>query len=252
VTTPELERRVAVALKQHAEVAMSGTKTDPAKLERLLADAEGGRTRRRAWVAGAVAAAAAVVVVVWALGLTTGKSQSISPPPAGPAQPEDVAAAYVDAYANYDRPRLKSLLAGNALANWPDLSNGNRSDEAIEFRVLLDSCTTLYQVRAGTQEQCTFDVQALGSEQLGLGPYSNNQFFLMVEGGKITEAEIHFDYGANGFAREMWEPFVAWVTQHYPKDVPVMIDGNNNARPDARSVELFRQHIADYVAAKSS
>jgi hypothetical protein len=251
VTTPELERRVAVALKQHAEVAMSGTKTDPAKLELLLADAEGGQRRRRAWVAGAVAAAAAVVVVVWATGLTTGKPQSISPPPAGPAQPEDVAAAYVDAYASYDRPRLKSLLAGNALANWPNLSKGNASDEAIEFRVLPDDCTTLYHESVRTRVQCRFDVHALGSEQLGLGPFTNNQFLMTVQGGKIIESEMLFDWPNNGFNVQMWEPFVAWVTKHYPKDIPAMFDGID-ARPDATSIALFRRHIADYVAAKST
>jgi hypothetical protein len=251
VTTPELERRVAVALRQHAEAAMNGTKTDPAKLERLLADAEGGRTLRRAWVAGAVAAAAAVIVVVWAMGLTTGKPQSISPPPAGPAHPEDVAAAYVDAYASYDRPRLKSMLAGDALASWPDLSNANRAYEAIEFRVLLDSCRVLNRLSVGTQVWCAFDVHALGSEQLGLGPFSNNRFLLTVKGSKIIESNIFFDYGKNGFNVQMWEPFVAWVTQHYPKDVPAMF-AEDDPRPEATSAELFHQHIAEYVADKSS
>jgi hypothetical protein len=102
----------------------------------------------------------------------------------------------------------------------------------------------------GTQVQCTFDVHALGSEQLGLGPYSNNRFLVTVDGGKIVESDISFDYGNNGFSAEMWEPFVAWVTKNYPKDVPAMLDGND-ARPDATSIELFHQHIADYVAAKS-
>lgn len=251
MTTPELERRVAVALKQHAEVAMSGTKTDPAKLERLLVDAEGGRNRRRAWVAGAVAAAAAVIVIAWAMGLTTGKPQS-SPPPAGPANPEDVAAAYVDAYASYDRPRMKSLVAGDALANWATLSKNNLADEAIEFRVLPNDCTTLYHESVRTRVRCPFDVHALGSEQLGLGPYTNNEFIMTVQGGKIIATEIIFDYVNNGFSTQMWEPFVAWMEKHYPTDVPVMIDGNNNARPDATSAELFHQHIAEYVAAKST
>ena len=83
MTTSELERRVAVALKQHAEAAMSETKIDQAKLERLLTDAEGRRTKsRRAWIAGAVAAAAAVVgVIVWAMGPSSGKPNSSSPLP---------------------------------------------------------------------------------------------------------------------------------------------------------------------------
>jgi hypothetical protein len=251
VTTPELERRVAVALKQHAEAAMNRTMTDHSKLEHLLADAEGGRTRRRVWVAGAVAAAAAVAVIVWAMGLASGKPDSISPLPARPVQPEQVATAFVNAYADYDRPRLKSLLAGDALVNWPDLSQNNLADEAIEFRILLDSCTELYPVGAGTRVQCPYDVHALGSEQLGLGPYTNNRFLVTVQDGKIIASEIYFDYGNNGFNVQMWEPFVAWVTQHYPRDVPAMFDGNE-ARPEATSAELFHKHIAEYVAAKSS
>jgi hypothetical protein len=231
---------------------MNRTMTDHTKLESLLADAEGGRTRRRVWVAGAVAAVAAVVaVIVWAMGLSSGNPDSITPLPAQPLQPEQVATAYVNAYADYDRPRLKSLLAGDALADWPTLDKGNRSDEAMEFRVLLDSCTELYPVGTGTRVQCPFDVHALGSERLGLGPYTNNRFLMTVQAGKVTTSELTFDYGNNGFAIEMWEPFVAWVEQHYPNDVPVMIDANNNPRPDATSAELFHQHIAEYVAAKS-
>lgn len=252
MSTPELERRVAVALKQHAEAAMNRTETDQAKLEGMLADAErAGRKRRLAWAAGAAVAGAAAVVVVWVMGLTSGKPGSIAQVPAGPpTQPEQVATAYVDAYASYDRPRLKSFLAGDALANWPTLSQGNRADEAIEFRVLLDSCTAKDNSSAGTLVVCAFDVHALGSEQLGLGPYSNNQLVLTVRDGKIIKSDMYFDYVNNGFAVEMWEPFVAWVTKHYPKDVPAMFDGNN-ARPTDKSVELFHQHIADYVAKSS-
>jgi hypothetical protein len=251
VITPELERRVAVALKQHAEAAMNRTMTDHSKLEHLLAEAEGGRTRHRVWVAGAVAAAAAVaVVVVWAMGLTSGKPDSISQLPAQPAPPEQVATAYVNAYTDFDRPRLKSMLAGKALANWPTLEESNRADEAIEFRVLLDSCTALNHVDTGSQVRCTFDVHALGSEQLGLGPYSNNWFLVTVQAGKIVESDIYFDYANNGFSVEVWEPFAAWVTKEYPMDVPAMFDGND-ARPDATSIELFHKHIAEYVGAKS-
>lgn len=253
MNTPELERRVAVALKQHAEAAMSHTETDQAKLEGMLANAERvGRKRRLAWVAGgAVAGAAAALVGVWAMGLTSGSPDAVGPASPGPTLAVAVAAEYVDAYASYDRPLLKSLVAGDALTNWSSLDQSNRADEAMEFRVLLDHCTALDHSSAGTQVTCSFDVHALGSEQLGLGPYSNNQFFLTVRDGKIVKWQINFTFETNGFAVQMWEPFVAWLTQHYPKDVPRMIDGNNNPRPDATSVELFHQHIAAYVAAKS-
>ena len=98
--------------------------------------------------------------------------------------------------------------------------------------------------------RCTFDVHALGSERLGLGPYTNNEFLMTVQGGKIIESETLFDWANNGFNVQMWEPFVAWVTKYYPSDIPAMFDGDD-ALPDTTSIKLFRQHIADYVAAKS-
>jgi len=253
VNTPELERRVVVALKQHAEAAMSRTHTDQAKLELVLANAERvSRRRRLTWVAGgAVAGAAAAFIVAWAMGLAPGSPDATGPVSTGPTVPAAVAAEYVDAYASYDRPLLKSLLDGDALASWSSLSQRNRADEAIEFRVLLDRCTTLDESSAGTQVSCSFDVHALGSEQLDLGPFSNNRFLLTVRDGKVVEAAMDFAYGTNGFAGQLWEPFVAWATEHYPQDIPTMLDGNV-ARPTDKSVELWHQHIADYVAAKSS
>lgn len=109
MNTPELERRVAVALRQHAEAAMSRTETNEAKLELVLANAEReGRKRRLTWVAGgAVAGAAAAFIVAWAMGLTSGSPDATGPVSTGPTGPAAVAAEYVDAYANYDRPRLK-------------------------------------------------------------------------------------------------------------------------------------------------
>ncbi len=253
MSTPELERRVAVVLKEHADAAMNSTDTDQATLERLLADAErAARKRHLGWgVWGAVVGAAAASVVVWAMGLTPGNPDATAPASPGPTRPVQVAAAYVDAYGRYDRPLLKSLLAGNALASWLSLDQFNRADEAIEFRVLLDRCTALDSSSAGTRVNCSFHVHALGSEQLGLGPFGNNQFLVMVRDGKIVESQINFTYATNGFNIQVWEPFVAWVTLHYPKDIPRMIDGANNALTDATSIELWHKHIADYIAAKS-
>ncbi len=168
----------------------------------------------------------------------------------GPTLPEQAAAAFVDAYGRYDRPLLKSLVAGDALAYWSSLDRSNRQDEAMEFRVLLDHCTALDSSSAGTRVNCSFDMHALGSEQMGLGPFANNQFVLTVRDGKVVASGMNFTYATNGFAGQVWEPFFAWVTLHYPKDIPRMIDGNNNPLTDATSIQLFHQHIADYIAAK--
>jgi hypothetical protein len=236
--------------EQHAEAAMNHPETDEAKPELASAERD-GRNRRGAWVGGTVVAGVATVAIAaWAIGQSSG-DQSDGSAAAARARPERVAAAFVDAYAGYDRPRLKSLLAGNALANWPSTRDDNVADEAIEFRVLLDSCTAMDHSNVGTRVSCDFDVHALGSKQLGRGPYSDNTFVLNVRNGKIITANIIFNYDNNGFAREMWEPFVGWVTKHYPKDAPAMFE-SPDPRPEGRSAKLFHQHIADYVAAKSS
>lgn len=167
--------------------------------------------------------------------------------------PEQVAAEYVDAYAHYDRVRLKSVLGGDALTNWQTtLRKFNRADEAIEFTILPGHCSPQPSSGTDTSVTCTFDMHGLGSEELGLGPYSNNDFGIVVRDGKVVQAEMHFDYGNNGFAGQMWEPFVAWVTRNYPKDIPKMLDSNADAYPDATSIKLWHRHIREYVAAKSS
>lgn len=127
----------------------------------------------------------------------------------------------------------------------------NRADEAIEVRILPGPCTVLDRSVVGIRVSCAFDVHALGSEQLGRGPYVNNQFVVVVRDGEVIRSQMNFDYANNGFAGEMWEPFVAWVSRHYPKDIPRMLVGSD-ARPDTTSIKLWHRHISDYIAAKSS
>jgi hypothetical protein len=183
----------------------------------------------------------------------TSSTEQASNKPGSSIPPEQVAAEYVDAYAHFDRARLKSVLGGDALAQWrTTLSKFNRSDEAMEFTILPGHCSPQPGAGADTSVTCTFNMHGLGSEQLGLGPYSNNDFGIVVRDGKVVQAEMHFDYGNNGFAGQMWEPFVAWVTRNYPKDIPKMIDSNANPLPDPASIKLWHRHIGEYVAAKSS
>jgi hypothetical protein len=233
---------------------MNSTETDQVKLEGLLADAErAGRKRRWLWGAGgAIAGAAAASVVVWAMSLTPGTPDATGPAVPAPSAPVQVATAFVDAYTNYDRPRLRSLVAGQALADWSSLNESNERDEAIEFRMLVDQCAAAPQSSVGTRVTCSFDAHALGSEQLGLGPFSDNSVTLTLRDGKVVDWQINFTFGTNGFSDQMWNPFMGWVTQHYPKDVARMIDGNNDPLPNATAIQLFHQHIAEYIATKTS
>jgi hypothetical protein len=95
-------------------------------------------------------------------------------------------------------------------------------------------------------------MHGLGSDQLGLGPYSDNDFRIVVRDGKVVQAEMDFGYDHNGFAGQVWEPFMAWATRNYPQDIPRMVDSYDNPLPDPASIRLWHRHIEEYVAAKSS
>ena len=235
---------------------MAGRQAGRARLARVLGASRGDlqRSRRSQTLLALVVALAAALSACTSTSTGDGKSLAAAATTSAPSiPPEQVAAEYVDAYAHYDRARLKSVLGGDALTNWrTTLGTYNRADEAIEFTILPGHCSPQPSSSTDTSVTCTFNMQGLGSEQLGLGPYANNDFGIVVRDGKVVEAEMHFDYGNNGFAGQMWEPFVAWVTRNYPEDIPKMLDGNANALPDATSIKLWHRHIREYVDAKSS
>jgi hypothetical protein len=223
-------------------------------LPRVLGASPGDPQRSRAQTLLIVVALGAALSACTSTSTGSGQSPTAIAATSAPSiPPEQVAAEYVDAYAHFDRARLKSVLGGDALAQWrTTLSKFNRSDEAMEFTVLPGHCSPQPGSGTDTSVTCTFDMHGLGSERLELGPYTNNDFGIVVRDGKVVEAEMHFDYGNSGFAGQMWEPFVAWVTRRYPKDIPKMIDSNATPLPDATSIKLWHRHIGEYVASKSS
>lgn len=96
---------------------MDRIETDEATL--VLANSERGRRMRGlAWIAGVIVAVAAVAMVFSAMSLSSDKAETEGHTPAGATQAERAATAYVNAYAKYDRTRLKSLLADDASGFW--------------------------------------------------------------------------------------------------------------------------------------
>ena len=101
---------------------------------------------------------------------------------------------------------------------------------------------------------CVFDLQGLGSEQLGRGPYPDNTFSLTVNDGEIVDASMELASRTNGFYEEMWRPFARWVARTHPADAAVMYADyprSDLASDTARSTALWRQHVEDYVRAKA-
>ena len=260
MSTSELERRLGDMLQRHAEDAMNDTDTET-ELERLQHDtARSSRRRRRIWLAGGLAAAAAAAaLIIWRPDLGKDKAD---PEPANQEQrAEQTATAFVEAYAAFDPDRAATYLADDAaLTIWTDefgndhWRRGNRVLRAFDAHIRLDQCDAMWTTGPATYVSCAFDLHALGSNQLGRGPYPDNAFSLTVENGEIVDATMSLPPRDSGFSREMWNPFAKWVSRTYPEDAAVMYYQYPDtffASETPRSLALWRQHVTDYVAAKT-
>ena len=176
-------------------------------------------------------------------------------------QAEQTAAAFVEAYGDFDTDRAATFLSDDAaLTIWTDeLGNdhwkrGNRVLQAFGAQILIDRCDAMWSTGPATYVSCAYDLHALGSEQLGRGPYPDNAFSLTVDDGEIVDASMSLATPTNGFSEEMWRPFAKWVIRNYPEDAAVIYykyPETNWAHETPRSFELWRQHIQDYVEAQA-
>ena len=63
------------------------------------------------------------------------------------------------------------------------------------------------------------------SDEIGRGPFTDNQWALTIRNGKITSANATWAFLTNGFSAEIWQPFQAWVASTHPEDLPAMYLG---------------------------
>lgn len=256
MTTSDLERRLTAVLQRHAEDAMNTTNTEE-RLQRLLDETERDtRRRRRGWAAGAlVAAAAAGATIVWVSGVGDDADTGTTPQVAtATAEDEALATAFLDAFGSWDRDEAASYVADPALVEALD-PGWTRWSEAVGFTLLVDSCEEGGSSAAVTRMQCPFDYHALGSDELGLGPFSDNVFAIDIRDGEIVTANEELEFLSNGFSEQMWEPFAAWVSTTYPEDAAVMYADWPETTLEShsvRSTELWRQHTRDYVEEQTS
>jgi hypothetical protein len=260
VTTPDLERQLAVVLQRHAEDAMNRTDTS-AKLEDLLDGAQEDlrRRRRRTGATGLGAAAASIALIAAVLIFAVNRDDAGEPasPPDSVTPAEGIAYEFLEAY-GVDRQRASSYFANEALA---DRVLGSPADgrwlEATGFRTVNAECDQVTITDAGALVVCTYDFHGLGSDQLGEGPFGDNTFISTVRlgrvveaVGRIVEAERDEAHLTNGFSSAMWAPFNAWVSLAYPYDANVMYTdaSHTQARLTNRSIALWERHVEEYVA----
>jgi hypothetical protein len=214
------------------------------------------KTRQRT---GMVLTAAVVVVIV--LGAFAASTRWLgtdeSAPPAAPSVTDEarqVAAGFLQAYGSYDADRALSYLTDQALSPQWLTPEGLRDElawnEAVGWTELRSPCERLGTQGATVDLRCPYTVHALGSEQLGRGPYGGRYWDLQVRDGKIVSARAEFPFESNGFSVEMWEPFVDFVDMTFPGDGDVMYTSEDRTDPQStpESLRLWEQHISDYVA----
>jgi basic membrane lipoprotein Med (substrate-binding protein (PBP1-ABC) superfamily)/DNA-binding SARP family transcriptional activator len=180
------------------------------------------------------------------------------PPGTPAAEAEHVAGGFLDAYGAFDADRAISYLTDDAI-----LAILGRSESPEHFRLGISVMEAIgyQQTINGCEEQggdpssgirlrCTFDLHALGSDELGHGPYTGNYWDLTVRDGKLVSASLTWAYTTNGFSRQMWEPFAKWIGDEYPDDVLLMYEDASKTgfRFAEDSIHLWEQHTREYVA----
>jgi hypothetical protein len=251
MSTTELERRLADVLQRHAEEAMSTTNTEE-RLAELLDETHAEDTRRHRWYAGGLVAVAVVAALAfWLVGRDTDTAE---PEPVGPTGPEQVATDYVEAVAAYDVTRAESYLADEAdlrgaFSNVEAWRASVRWDQASGLKREPGVCKEEGSTRTATKVRCPYDYHTLGSDELGLGPYTGSDLVITVQDGAIVRATDDFEFISNGSNHEVWQPFATWLANNHPQDFEVMYDDEGGQEVTDESIALWREHRFGYVAA---
>ena len=260
MTTPELERRLAAVLQQHAEEAMNQTDTEHQFQKLAGTTVRQKRNRRRAGaVAGLVAVAAVIALVAWVSGLVPRAGDNGSPDPAGSDRVSavDTAEAFVESYATGDQARIAPLLDGAETALWVDMYGNDHWQRGLEWRkavgaqILPGSCSVLWKSPAGTEVSCTYDFHELHSEQYGVGPFGDNTLTFTIKDGKILEVTDKAAVSTNGYWPDVWDPFVRWLKRNHSDEgkrmFPTWPDTTQFVNDTPRGLRLWRQLSQEYA-----
>ena len=200
---------------------------------------------------GAFAVVAAIAVAAVALIVGNWERQGATTPATGMTA-EEIATGFVEAYGAFDADRAISYFAEDVdLSGWGGSVEGLQQTvalfRAIGYEQTLDSCQETSNSAVGTGVHCTFDYQNLRSDELGVGPFSGGSFDITVRDGTIVRVSGRLAIGK--FSPQVWEPFAAWVSKAYPKDVAVMYtDGTlSDWRLTEQSIRLWERHTKEYV-----
>jgi hypothetical protein len=216
------------------------------------------RKRRRVTLAVAASVAAAAVAVTVAGGWL-GVNRA-SDPAQNPDQSVAVAREFLAAVGWYNADAAISYLADDAVVQGDEIAAGsNAADElrltlahyrAAHYKQTINDCVQVGTSAAGVNISCGFDVQAIRSDEIGLGPYTDNFWRLTVRDGKIVSVQQSIAIQTNRFAEQVGAPFNTWVSIYHPDDILTMYvdEAQSWQRFTEGSNRLWEERSAEYVA----
>ena len=228
------------------------------------------RERRNQRITAGVVGIAVFVAAVWFV--TSGGSSNRTQRPANEPSTvnqtdtaEDVVRGFLAAFGAFDAETAMTQVADDAdfqLVDRPAPANEEGFSlelallEAQRFQQTITSCQAV-PFGSGTSVVCGFDFDAIGSDELGLGPFTGSTFVFTVRDGEIVKAAVNPNY--DQFASQMRAPFAEWVAATYPRDFEVMYGRSIPPRPEGftvvygrpteESIRLWRLRVPEYVEA---
>jgi hypothetical protein len=219
------------------------------------------RLRDRKLGAFAVVAVIGIAAVAIFLGTRGGERTSTPVDQPSPsfvplADPEAVGVAsnFVGAFSHLDATQAKRLIADGAditgLTETGSTSGDLRREmawlAATGFKQHYGPCVPSGSSTLGTEVSCSFEFHALRSDEFGRGPFTGSSMDLTIDQGKVVVAS--WTLNTETFSPRVWEPFAAWVSQHYPGDVDVMYAQPMSLESHTpASIRLWRQHTKEYA-----
>jgi hypothetical protein len=228
------------------------------------------RKRRNERIAARVVGIAVFVAAVWIV--TSGGAFDRTQRPANEQSTmnpthaaEVVVRGFLAAFGAFDPEAAMTYVADDAdlrLVNRPAPANERGLAlelallEAQRLQLTITSCQAV-PFGSGTSVVCGFDFNAIGSDELGRGPFTGSTFVFTVRDGEIVKAAVNSNY--DQFASQMRAPFAEWVAATYPRDFEVMYGRSIPPRPKGftvvygrpteESIRLWEQHTSEYVKA---
>jgi hypothetical protein len=206
-----------------------------------------------------IAAAAVLLIVVVGVITQVGRDDRDDPTPvaSGVPAPEDVTTAFMQAYGDLDADRAMGYLSNEVVTEEfgsPELFRARLQVlEANRWQQTTQGCTRTAETSTGVTVECAYEYHGLGSEELGRGPYGENEWIFIVRDGRIVASHNDVAYDTNGYDVEMWEPFQQWVSTTHPEDFDAMYaSGGSDLVLDDTSARLWKQHLDEYLATRSS